>query len=218
MRTTSDVPHDAFSPEFMDVTEQMHACMWQVIAEPYKDSPFEVVELVHRSSAWQVEHFLSHFRCEAFDVSDVFGLLRFRGMQSVAVELADSFPSTGYRHAGHVDVHDESESSGEEEKMDISEKEFARENAVVISNDGRDVDQNEESPVNRLDGMQPCQVESETRHHMDNITVNLVDSVGSSKEKEYETRSSGNPSRVERERESRTIAWPLFGLEFPVKD
>ena len=202
MRTTSDIPHDAFSPEFMDVTEQVRACMRQVIAEPYKDSPEEVVELVHRLSAWQVEHFLSHFRCEAFNVSDVFGLLRFRGMQSVAVDSADSFPSTGYQLAGHIDVRDESESSGGEEKMDISEKEFAAENTVV-SNGGRDSYQNEESPINQLDGMQPCRLEPGTEHPMDNITAALVDSVGSSKEKEYETHSSGNALRVEREQNDR---------------
>jgi hypothetical protein len=119
MRTTGQLPHDSFTPEFMDVTEQLRGFMREVIANPYQHSSDETVELVHTLAVWQAEHFLSHFNPDAFNMSDVFGILRTGGLGLVPADIMECYSYLSHEIPGPNDKND---SSSGEEKVDISEK------------------------------------------------------------------------------------------------
>ena len=128
MRTTSELPHDSFTPEFMGVTEQLRGCMREVIAAPLQDSPDETIELVHTLAVWQAEHFLSHFNPEAFNMSDVLGVLRSDGVGSVPEDVLERYSDSGRQVTCHRGSSDASDSSSGEEKIDISEKKSEEKN------------------------------------------------------------------------------------------
>ena len=123
MRTTSQLPHDSFSHEFMDITEQLRGYMREVIADPYRHSPDETIELVHTLAVWQAEHFLSHFHPEAFNISDVLGTLRSDGLGLVPADVMECYSDIRHQTPGPGDA---SDNSSGEEKVDVSEKELGQ--------------------------------------------------------------------------------------------
>jgi hypothetical protein len=158
MRTTNELLHDSFTSEFMGVTEAVRGYMRQVIADPHQNTSEEMIESVHTLAVWQAEHFLSHFNPEAFDVSDVLGVLKSDGLAPVPEDLLERYSEFGHHlPCQRRRCSDASESSSGEEKTDVSEKQLVQASSggyEEINDDKLTDDQQDLTQVN----VQPLQI------------------------------------------------------------